>query len=662
MHRRTSIVLGLATAGIFAWPVLAQTFIGNPTQGNGWSTTSAVSIVAHGGEAPNDRGWINTINGSGLDFATGLLHETGGPTGKMGLYRVPGEGGGVGLGEKPGIVAGNQWIVYGFDQAYQLGNMFVWNYNEDGSPTYKNFGMKIVTIQTAMTNSSNPADWTTVFTGTVGIAPGAANAPVSSIIDLNGATAQYVAITADPGINRNWSSGQYSEVGLSEVRFAQFDVNSAVGWKNDASGDWNVASNWRQGFAPSGPGQEALFGDRITAPRTVFTDSAVSVSTLTFDCNSSYQITGQGSLSMVVNSGTAAVNVLRGSHKINLPMYIANNTNLTTAAGATLRISDPLVLGDGLTLNKNGDGTLTVQSTIDAPLPAVIKVNGGVANFDAANSNPNISINIDPATMNLGANQTLGNVTLSLGGNALNVGVNSAGTNVSAKLTANNMFVTGGGAANVLNQTLAGNTLKVLDLLQIDAGSSAVKQGPGVLRIGSLSIDSTGKLDITNGKMIVDYNGDSPLATVVKPALVAGRNGGAWTGNGLTSSTAAADSVHLAVGYAEASDLGIGSFSGEDVDASAIIIRTTYKGDNNLDGVVDSNDFNGLVAGYGVNTDALWVQGDYNYDGKVNSIDFNDLAGNFGAVAPAPALGSVVPEPASLSVLAVAGALIRRRR
>ncbi len=69
------------------------------------------------------------------------------------------------------------------------------------------------------------------------------------------------------------------------------------------------------------------------------------------------------------------------------------------------------------------------------------------------------------------------------------------------------------------------------------------------------------------------------------------------------------------------------------------------------------------LAGFGTMGNAVWVQGDFNYDQKVNTIDFNDLAGNFGAVTLAsPTLGSVVPEPASLGVFAIAGLLLRRRR
>lgn len=90
-------------------------------------------------------------------------------------------------------------------------------------------------------------------------------------------------------------------------------------------------------------------------------------------------------------------------------------------------------------------------------------------------------------------------------------------------------------------------------------------------------------------------------------------------------------------------------------------------GDANFDGTVSSLDFDAFVAGYGA-TGRKWSEGDFSdFDGKVTTVDFNRLAGNFGQVAsgsiPGAALGSVVPEPASISLMVLAAsASLRRRR
>jgi hypothetical protein len=131
------------------------------------------------------------------------------------------------------------------------------------------------------------------------------------------------------------------------------------------------------------------------------------------------------------------------------------------------------------------------------------------------------------------------------------------------------------------------------------------------------------------------------------------------------SSSAAANSL-TAVGYAEASDLFSsfpGSFAGQSVDSTSVLIRYTLGGDANLDGIVNSQDFNLLIAHYG-QSNARWSYGDFDYSGKVNSLDFNRLAGTFGATLPvgAASLGSVVPEPASASLLITAAAMLLRRK
>jgi hypothetical protein len=89
-------------------------------------------------------------------------------------------------------------------------------------------------------------------------------------------------------------------------------------------------------------------------------------------------------------------------------------------------------------------------------------------------------------------------------------------------------------------------------------------------------------------------------------------------------------------------------------------------GDANVDGKVNTIDFNVLTGNFGVMSDATWRMGDFNLDDKVDSIDFAQLVANFGRTQPSgAAMGSVVPEPASLVSLSAIGLmsfLARSRR
>ena len=86
--------------------------------------------------------------------------------------------------------------------------------------------------------------------------------------------------------------------------------------------------------------------------------------------------------------------------------------------------------------------------------------------------------------------------------------------------------------------------------------------------------------------------------------------------------------------------------------------RPLYRGDADKNGAVDVVDLGILATNYDTPAGATWAKGDFNADGAVDVIDLGILATNYGWAATGP-----VPEPVCLSLLAVGGvALLRRRR
>jgi len=314
-------------------------------------------------------------------------------------------------------------------------------------------------------------------------------------------------------------------------------------WKVNASGDWNTASNWNP-VSPNGVDRIASFGSIITSPKTVYTDVPVTVGTLKFDNANGYQIAGQGSLTIEVSGGAGSINVAQGSHKINLPLIFASNTNVNVAGGATLTLADPTRITANKTVTKTGD--LLIEAAL---------------------------------TLESGAS-----------------------------------LVLGPGAATFFNAP---------------------------------SLASGAKIDVKNNAVTIDYRGQTSPAATVLLQLTSGYNDGTWNGAGITTSSST-------------SNAGLGWV--ETTSAESILVKFANYGDANLNGVVDSTDFSAFVAGYGKTTGGVWADGDFDYNGKVNTLDFNRLAGNFGATLPAAALGSVVPEPTSLALLACAGLMGLRRR
>ena len=388
-------------------------------------------------------------------------------------------------------------------------------------------------------------------------------------------------------------------------------------WSLNGSGDWNVAANWNGGV-PNGIGATAAFLGNVNpegmvtgtaTSTTVFTDLPITVGTVHFSNPNTYEITGTGNLTLQVGAGSnALVQVDSGTQEFDLPVTVASNTTFSIASGANLLIANPLTVDAGVAITQSGAGTVTYQSLVNLGAGASLSI-----------SSPTI-------------------------GTALNLAS-------SAKVAI---------AASTGSQT--------------------------VVQFNSLSMASGSKLDLANNQFVVNYAGGADPAASIASYLAAGYNGGKWNGAGLYSSTVASlnasqSKLIYAVGYADGADHTTSAPSGE------ILIEPTLAGDAKLQGDVVFGDFQVLAQYFG--KAGGWDEGNFTYAPTIDFGDFQELAQDFGSGSSGVTAGelaslnsfaaqfgdtlvanpgggfsmAVVPEPASLGLLAVAGvSLLSRRR
>ncbi len=175
----------------------------------------------------------------------------------------------------------------------------------------------------------------------------------------------------------------------------------------------------------------------------------------------------------------------------------------------------------------------------------------------------------------------------------------------------------------------------------------------------------SGQIDVTDGSLVI-RNGN--LADVTDMAR-SGQNGPSpFTGKGITSSLAAADAtgqLRYAVGVVKNNIAGsplYDTFAGVTVGLNDVLVKFTYFGDADLNGIIDDTDFFLVNNGFG-NQLTGWVNGDFDYSGTVDDTDFFLINNSYGLQGLRAGPAGSVPEPMGLGLIVGAlGALSRRTR
>ena len=205
----------------------------------------------------------------------------------------------------------------------------------------------------------------------------------------------------------------------------------------------------------------------------------------------------------------------------------------------------------------------------------------------------------------------------------------------------------------------------------------------GVSHVGALSIAAGARLDLRDNKLLTttaagNFNGTA--YTGVQGEVQRAYNFGGWDGNGLTTSMPDAAGGITTLGVATGEQIrGLGAtdtdvWNGVTIQGSDTVVMYTYAGDANLDGQVDAGDYGILDFFVQIPFASGYANGDYNYDGFIDAADYGTIdnsiqfqgppiATSGSAASAGPSGVTAVPEPASLSVIALGAArLLGRRR
>jgi hypothetical protein len=195
-----------------------------------------------------------------------------------------------------------------------------------------------------------------------------------------------------------------------------------------------------------------------------------------------------------------------------------------------------------------------------------------------------------------------------------------------ASLTTSNLSLIGN-ADSIFTST---STQHISSLTLNDASRFTVgTNGSRVISLSSLTMSPTAVLDLFDNDLILQATPASRQAmlALIENLVRSGRAGGAWNGPGLRSATAANNALRTTGLAAILNDRGDGTpvrtiFDGETVNTSSILVKYTYNGDANEDGVLNADDYAQIDAGFATRANG-YLNGDFNLSGgPPNSDDY----------------------------------------
>ncbi len=520
-------------------------------------------------------------------------------------------------------------------------------------------GQRIRPIQqTRRRRTSGRAAAVTIVAAIVGVTAGAARAWAGAELLVNANLNLDADANGQPDNWSNWSYGSTSFTAYKTSPTDPFTENGSPYVNAGNYGDWwSSGGGWFQ-TVPGGEGAAyrlavdcatEAWDNAAGEERLIYLDSTGAVIRQDVQHTAEYQSSQPWTtfnLTTLAPAGTTQVKAematwgARGSVMWENASMVATHVWNVDADGSTSVGSNWLGGAPGgadseaqLLGNVSADRAIT----IDAPLTlGSLRFDGGTYKYTLGGA----TLTIDTTDATSGAINVLS------GSHQIDAAVSLAkDTSINVNGAANVLTLTnlqptsaalakGGAGALVVNAIHAG-------ALSVNAGTvriaptaspaSATASTVGALNIALGAAPGT-SLDLTNNGLVVDYTGDSVLPTV-QAQITSAYNAGSRTGNGITTSQPLAATGKTAIGYRESQ--GAGTFLGQPVDSSAVLVRYTLSGDSDLSGSVDLTDFTFLAANFN-GAGKGWSRGNFNYDaaGTVDLTDFTLLAANYNSTLP----------------------------
>ena len=475
--------------------------------------------------------------------------------------------------------------------------------------------------------------------GTVSIRPAATGAYVHNMDIAHSPTAANGVDVTVPLLEVRPSAGSFAfnKLGAGVLQINGFIFNGSAPYTNN-------------------PVSCEVAAGKLILSGTGTNGSGVNFASVTVDSGATLQVGASGTVGAVyadiLNDGAVD---LKRSGAYTYSNAISGSGRVTLSGSGTITLSGNSSYSGGTSINS---GTLQVGSA-NALGTGGVAVNG--ATLDLYGNSPavgTLSGSTGAITNTVSGTATL--ITTVTGSSSYNGSIlngagavalvqNGPGTlTLSGSIRATAITASAGTVSLVRSGSIGAVGIGAAGKMELTAnGVNSAK----VIDASALSIDTGGTLDLWDNAMILrDQTGginQGANLSMVQGLVNTAFDNGNWDKPGITSSTVIADlsaySVLTVMVY-DNTVLGVDSFEGinglsTDNGGNQVMLKTTYLGDFDGNGIVNSADYGWLDFYYGY---GLTV-GDLNGDGQVNSADYNGIDYGYGYQAYGTLNGGGLP-------------------